>query len=33
MRRVVETADRLSPHLANLAPAIARTHHLTVERR
>jgi uncharacterized OsmC-like protein len=32
VRRVVETADRLSPHLANLAPAIARTHHLTIAR-
>jgi uncharacterized OsmC-like protein len=33
VRRVVETADRLSPHLANLAPAIARIHHLTIEGR
>jgi uncharacterized OsmC-like protein len=30
VRRVVETADRLSPMLANLSPAIARVHRLTV---
>jgi hypothetical protein len=30
VRRVVETADRLSPLLANLAPAIRRIHRLTL---
>ena len=31
VRRVVETADRLSPMLANLSPAIERVHRLRVE--
>ena len=30
VRQVVETADRLSPMLANLSPEIARVHRLTV---
>ena len=30
VRRVVETADRLSPLLANLSPAIARVHRLRI---
>lgn len=30
VRRVVETADRLSPMLANISPAVRRTQHLTV---
>ena len=30
VRRVVETADRLSPMLANLSPRIERAHHLTI---
>ena len=30
VRRVVETADRLSPLLANLSPAITRIHHLRI---
>ena len=30
VRRVVETADRLSPMLANLAPTIQRIHHLRI---
>lgn len=30
VRRVVETADRLSPMLANLTPAIQRVHHLRI---
>jgi len=30
VRRVVETADRLSPMLANLSPRIARVHRLNV---
>src|SRR5262249_43968824 len=30
VRRMVETADRLSPMLANIAPAVERIHHLTV---
>jgi uncharacterized OsmC-like protein len=30
VRRVVETADRLSPMLANLAATVVRTHRLTV---
>jgi uncharacterized OsmC-like protein len=30
VRRVVETADRLSPMLANLSPAIERVHHLRI---
>jgi uncharacterized OsmC-like protein len=30
VRRVVETADRLSPLLANLSPEIQRVHHLRV---
>jgi hypothetical protein len=30
VRQVVETADRLSPMLANLSSAIARVHRLTV---
>jgi uncharacterized OsmC-like protein len=32
VRRLVETADRLSPLLANLSPAIERTHNLRVLR-
>jgi uncharacterized OsmC-like protein len=32
VRRVVATADRLSPMLANLSPAIARVHKLTIVR-
>jgi len=32
IRRVVDTADRLSPMLANLAPRIRRVHHLAVLR-
>lgn len=32
VRRVVELADRLSPLLANLSPAIERIHTLTVRR-
>ncbi len=32
VRRVVETADRLSPMLANLSPGIARVQRLTVNR-
>lgn len=32
VRRVVETADRLSAMLANIAPTVARTHHLTIVR-
>jgi uncharacterized OsmC-like protein len=31
VRRVVETADRLSPMLANLSPAIERVHRLEVQ--
>ena len=31
VRRLVETADRLSPMLANLSPAIERVHRLRVE--
>src|ERR1035438_10231541 len=30
VRRVVETADRLSPMLANITPAVRRSFHLTV---
>ena len=30
VRRLVETADRLSPMLANLTPAVVRSHRLTV---
>ena len=30
VRRVVETADRLSPMLANISPAVRRAHHLTI---
>jgi len=30
VQRVVETADRLSPLLANLSPAIERVHHLRI---
>jgi uncharacterized OsmC-like protein len=30
VRRVVETADRLSPLLGNLSPAIQRVHHLRI---
>ena len=30
VRRVVETADRLSPMLANISSAVCRSHHLTV---
>jgi len=30
VRRVVETADRLSPMLANISPAVRRSTHLTV---
>jgi uncharacterized OsmC-like protein len=33
VRRVVETADRLSPLYANLSPAIRRTHRLRVYRK
>jgi uncharacterized OsmC-like protein len=33
VRRVVETADRLSPMLANLAPSVRRVHHLSIVRR
>jgi uncharacterized OsmC-like protein len=32
VRRVVETADRLSPMLANLSAAIERVHRLEIER-
>lgn len=32
IRRVVDTADRLSPMLANLAPSIRRAHHLAILR-
>jgi len=32
VRRVVEVADRLSPMLANLSPAIERAHALTISR-
>jgi uncharacterized OsmC-like protein len=32
VRRVVETADRLDPLLANLSPAIERVHHLLLAR-
>jgi uncharacterized OsmC-like protein len=32
VRRVVETANRLSPLLANLSPAIERVHHLHLTR-
>ena len=32
VRRVIETADRLSPLLANLSPSIERVHHLRVVR-
>jgi uncharacterized OsmC-like protein len=32
VRHVVELADRLSPMLANLSPAIARVHTLTIQR-
>jgi putative redox protein len=32
VRRVVETADRLSPMLANLSPDIARAHALTISK-
>ena len=32
VRRVVETANRLSPLLANLSPAIERVHHLRLVR-
>src|SRR4051812_7367088 len=32
LRLVVETANRLSPMLANLAPAVRRVHHLTIVR-
>jgi uncharacterized OsmC-like protein len=32
VRRIVETADRLSPLLANLSPAIERTHNVRVRR-
>ncbi len=30
VRRVVETADRLSPMLANLSPSVQRSHRLTI---
>jgi hypothetical protein len=30
VRRVIETADRLSPLLANLSPAIERLHRLHI---
>ena len=32
LQRVVETAQRLSPMLANLSPAIERVHHLRIVR-
>jgi uncharacterized OsmC-like protein len=32
VREVVATADRLSPMLANLSPAVRREHHLTIVR-
>jgi uncharacterized OsmC-like protein len=32
VRRVVETADRLSPMLANLSPSVLRSHRLTIVR-
>jgi len=32
IRRVVDTADRHSPMLANLAPSVRRVHHLTIVR-
>ncbi|HEY8925160.1 MAG TPA: OsmC family protein [Polyangia bacterium] len=32
IRRVVDTADRLSPMLANLAPRVRRIHHLAILR-
>ncbi|HXJ19452.1 MAG TPA: OsmC family protein [Polyangia bacterium] len=32
VRRVIETADRLNPLLANLSPAIERVHHLRLVR-
>ena len=32
IRRVVETADRLSPMLANLALSVRRVHHLSIVR-
>jgi len=32
VRRVVETADRLSPMLANLALSVRRVHHLSIVR-
>jgi uncharacterized OsmC-like protein len=32
VHRVVETADRMSPMLGNLSPAVARVHRLTVVR-
>jgi uncharacterized OsmC-like protein len=32
LRRVVATADRLSPMLANLSPSVRRRHHLTIVR-
>jgi uncharacterized OsmC-like protein len=33
VRRVVEHADRLSPMLANLSPAILRVHTLSIQHR
>jgi uncharacterized OsmC-like protein len=33
VRHLVETADRHSPMLANLAPSVRRVHHLRVEAR
>jgi uncharacterized OsmC-like protein len=33
VRRLVETADRHSPMLANLAPSVRRFHHLRVDAR
>lgn len=33
VRRVVATADRLSPMLANLSPGIERVHHLRIAER
>jgi uncharacterized OsmC-like protein len=33
VRRVVATADRLSPMLANLAPSVERAHRLSIVRR
>ena len=32
LRQVVQTADRLNPMLANLAPSVRRGHHLAIRR-